>query len=101
MIRDAPYCAHHYHYLNNSLCLSCNTGIEGRYYEIQHLRKFHLDCFQCHDCHRPLSRDYFEVNNMFFCEVDARRAYQRGQIMGPGRRFPERRMTRLMNMQIS
>ncbi|KAL9084121.1 MAG: hypothetical protein Q9159_005416 [Coniocarpon cinnabarinum] len=98
VLRDEPYCSHHYHMLNNSLCRSCHTGIEGRYFEIDGRRRFHTGCFACADCRRPLAGDYFEMANRFYCEVDAQRFHQRTHHLNPGRRFPERRTTKLMEM---
>lgn len=98
VLRNEPYCSHHYHVLNNSLCRYCHTGIEGRYFEIDGRRRFHTGCFSCAECRRPLAGDYFEMGNRFYCEVDAQRFHQRATHLNPGRRFPERRTTKLMMM---
>ena len=103
VIDDHPYCEQHYHTLNNSLCHSCNRGIEGQYLETESQEKFHQNCFACAQCGIALSQDYFEVGTGVFCE---RHAF--GQMPGPGaflapgmgmgRKNPERRTTRLMMM---
>lgn len=93
-----PYCARHYHELNNSLCTNCDRGIEGPYLETEQQRKFHPHCFSCQECHRILRKDYFEFDGRTLCEQHAHRAAQQPSSLGPGRRFPERRTTRLMMM---
>lgn len=94
-----PYCARHYHELNDSLCKKCDRGIEGQYLETDDQRqKFHPHCFSCQECHRILRDDYFEWNGRTLCEQHAFRAAQQPSSLGPGRRFPERRTTRLMMM---
>lgn len=117
VIRNQPYCAQHYHELNDSLCTQCNHGIEGQYLETEVKQKYHPTCFTCQvslgilpiaffidandciqDCQRPLRDDYFEMNGKTYCEQHAFRAAQRTQFLGPGRRHPERRTTRLMMM---
>ena len=44
---DLPYCSRHYHTLNNSLCRSCDIGIEGPCLETESKERFHLHCFTC------------------------------------------------------
>ena len=103
ILQNEPYCARHYHALNNSLCTKCDRGIEGQYLETTDSRlKFHPHCFSCQECHRILRDDYFEWNGRTLCEQHAFGAAQRAarepSSLGPGRRFPERRTTRLMMM---
>ena len=43
-----PYCERHYHELNDSLCKSCDRGIEGQYLETEMKQKFHSHCFTCY-----------------------------------------------------
>ena len=102
-----PYCARHYHELNNSICGSCDRGIEGQYLELltdPSRRKFHPHCFTCQDCHLILRDDYYEWNGRVLCEQHAFAATQwstqqyPSSPLGPGRRFPEKRSTRLMMM---
>ena len=97
-----PYCSRHYHELNNSLCTKCDRGIEGQYLETDSTLKFHPHCFSCQECHRILRDDYFEWNGRTLCEQHAfgaaQRAAQQPSSLGPGRRYPERRTTRLMMM---
>jgi len=122
---DHPYCAHHYHVLNESLCDGCGIGIEGHYLETSNVsgngtKKFHQDCLTCATCKTQLSDDYFELNDRVYCEKDAfrmasgpRSPYDTapsrpsplnreyvasgvaGQALTAGK-FPERRLTKLM-----
>jgi len=98
VMHNHPYCARHYHKLNNSLCKNCDKGIEGPYLETEQNQKFHPHCFSCQECHRILRKDYFEFDGRTLCEQHAHRAAQQPSSLGPGRRFPERRTTRLMMM---
>ncbi|KAI9856459.1 MAG: hypothetical protein M1824_005397 [Vezdaea acicularis] len=98
VLKDQPYCERHYHKLNNSLCQSCDQGIEGQYLETDRKQKFHPRCLSCHDCHQQLHEDYFELNGKIYCERDALRLAQRPTFPGSGRKNPERRTTRLMMM---
>ncbi|KAF2087805.1 hypothetical protein K490DRAFT_65084 [Saccharata proteae CBS 121410] len=93
-----PYCHHHYHQLNNSLCRYCNRGIEGQYLETERHQKFHPRCFGCDTCRIPLRSDYFDVGGTVYCERHAFHAARQTSHLGPGRRHPERRTTRLMMM---
>ncbi|KAK2592680.1 hypothetical protein QQS21_009610 [Conoideocrella luteorostrata] len=68
---DKPYCEHHYHKLNNSLCGSCRRGIEGRFAEDEAKVKYHVGCFRCLDCGTSLADGYFEVGGYSYCERDA------------------------------
>ncbi|KAK5195110.1 hypothetical protein LTR47_009091 [Exophiala xenobiotica] len=123
---DHPYCAHHYHELENSLCATCGKGIEGLYMETANVagrgkEKHHPECLKCATCHVRLDHDYFELSGKVYCERDAfrlaslpksrdnapsrpspliREYISSGQDPGmvKGRNFPERRVTRLMNM---
>lgn len=96
---NRPYCARHYHALNGSLCKSCDRGIEGQYLETELKQKYHSYCFTCQDCHKILRDDYYEWNGKTLCENHAFGAAQQpSSLLGPGRRFPERRTTRLMMM---
>lgn len=101
VIQNHPYCGRHYHELNNSLCQGCDRGIEGQYLETQTRRKFHSYCFTCQDCHKILREDYFEWNGRTLCEQHAFKAAQQPSSalgIGGGRRYPERRTTKLMTM---
>ena len=98
VMHNNPYCARHYHELNGSLCTKCDRGIEGQYLETEQRLKFHPHCFSCQECHRILRDDYFEWNGRTLCEQHAFRADQQPSSLGPGRRYPERRTTRLMMM---
>lgn len=122
---DHPYCAHHYHVLNGTLCEGCGKGIEGDYIETSNVsgsgaKKFHPHCLRCATCKIQLSDDYFELSGRVYCERDAFRivngpkspydtapsrpsplnreyisSVEPGQSLAAGR-FPERRLTRLM-----
>ncbi|KAI4217028.1 MAG: hypothetical protein LQ351_000336 [Letrouitia transgressa] len=96
VLDNHPYCGRHYHQLSGSLCASCDRGIEGQYLETELKKKFHPHCFTCQDCRRILRDDYFEMNGKTYCEHHAFRAAQQTSLLGPGRRHPERRTTRLI-----
>ncbi|KAL8759106.1 MAG: hypothetical protein Q9199_000988 [Rusavskia elegans] len=99
VLDNHPFCARHYHELNHSLCKYCDKGIEGQYLETEMKQKFHPYCFSCQDCHKILRDDYFEVNGKTYCEQHAfGAAQQQTSLLGPGRRHPERRTTKLMMM---
>lgn len=100
VMNNQPYCARHYHELNDSLCTNCDRGIEGQYLETEVQQKFHPHCFSCQECHIILRDDYFEFNGKTLCEQHAFGAARTSppSSLGPGRRFPERRTTRLMMM---
>lgn len=100
VMNNQPYCARHYHELNDSLCTNCDRGIEGQYLETELQQKFHPHCFSCQECHIILRDDYFEFNGRTLCEQHAFGAARTStpSSLGPGRRFPERRTTRLMMM---
>jgi LIM domain len=98
VIDDAPYCERHYHKLNNSMCQSCDRGIEGQYLETERRQKYHPNCLTCSDCRRVLRDDYFEINAKVYCERDAYRRAQQRNFLGPGTNRIERRTTRLMVM---
>ena len=100
VMNNQPYCARHYHELNDSLCTNCDRGIEGQYLETELQQKFHPYCFSCQECHIILRDDYFEFNGKTLCEQHAFGAARTStpSSLGPGRRFPERRTTRLMMM---
>ncbi|KAI9715370.1 MAG: hypothetical protein M1812_006015 [Candelaria pacifica] len=99
VIKNQPYCERHYHQLNNTVCQTCNRGIEGQYLETEKKQKFHPRCFSCQDCRKVLGHDYFELNGKVFCEQHAFRAAQQTHFLGPGRKHPERRTTKLMFME--
>jgi len=122
---DHPYCAYHYHELENSLCATCGKGIEGLYMETANVagrgkEKHHPECLKCTTCKVRLDHDYFELSGKVYCERDAFRLASvpkshdnvpsrpspliREYISSgdpglvKGRNFPERRTTRLMNI---
>jgi hypothetical protein len=95
VLGNHPYCARHYHELNRSMCAKCDRGIEGHYVETDRKMKYHPHCFTCSHCHLILRDNYFENGtSSILCEQHA----FSGQTLGPGRRFPEKRSTRLMMM---
>lgn len=47
VLENHPYCEQHYHRLNNSICGTCDRGIEGQYLETELKQKFHPECFKC------------------------------------------------------
>lgn len=124
--KDHPFCAYHYHELENSLCASCGKGVEGLYMETANVagrgkEKHHPECLKCTTCRVRLDHDYFELSGKVYCERDAfrlasvpksrdnapsrpsplvREYISSGQDPGlvRGRNFPERRTTKLMTM---
>lgn len=81
VIDNQPYCEHHYHEANGSLCSGCHNGIEGQYLETTTSagpnggppmeKKFHPRCFTCVDCKMVLAEDYFEIRGRVYCERHA------------------------------
>lgn len=117
VIGDQPYCEHHYHERNGSLCHGCHRGIEGQYLETTSTtrfgvceKKFHPRCFTCATCHEVLSEDYFEISGVgALCERHALATLRQQQIRsgsrpyGMDRRdmYAERRTTRLINPMVA
>jgi uncharacterized CHY-type Zn-finger protein len=101
---NSPYCEHHYHLLNGSLCRACNRGIEGQYLETDQRFKFHPRCFTCLTCRVVLRDDYYEVGGKAYCERHAYAAQKSMRALAPGHnRFApnnnlQKRRTRLMMM---
>ena len=92
---DQPYCGHHYHQLEDSLCASCNQGIEGLYMETANVagrgkEKHHPACLKCATCRVQLTNDYFELCGMVYCERDAFRLAKHPRVhsRGPARPSP-------------
>lgn len=44
---NLPYCKRHYHKLNQSLCPTCDRGIEGPCLETEWHERYHPSCFSC------------------------------------------------------
>ncbi|RMZ87396.1 hypothetical protein DV736_g5377, partial [Chaetothyriales sp. CBS 134916] len=122
---DRPYCGHHYHELEDSLCATCGKGIEGLYMETANVagrgrEKHHAKCLKCARCRVQLTEDYFELSGKVYCERDAfrmasaawtqdNRAPSRSsplvreyissgepKAMQKGTNFPERMITKVM-----
>lgn len=98
-----PYCEHHYHELNGSLCNSCDRGIEGQYLETDQRQKFHPRCFSCFTCRIVLRDDYYEISGKPYCERHAFAAQRSNNSLFPGgNRFGtnnlQKRRTRIMMM---
>lgn len=70
-LNDAPYCNHHYHQLNNTLCEHCSIGIEGECIENELSQKWHLSCLRCYKCNNLIKQDYYLMNGSIVCERDA------------------------------
>lgn len=92
VLDDRPYCKHHYHQANGSLCGSCGDGIEGQYLEDESTTKHHVNCFRCGDCKVILRDGYFDVDGKAYCENDAwrriqPRKYQRSPSMSSQRSY--------------
>jgi len=92
VIDNQPYCEHHYHEANGSLCAGCHRGIEGQYLETTSTaesrggppieKKFHPRCFTCVDCRLVLADDYFEIRGRVYCERHALAAMRTQPRMG-------------------
>ncbi|KAF2659655.1 hypothetical protein K491DRAFT_590561 [Lophiostoma macrostomum CBS 122681] len=100
---NSPYCEHHYHKLNGSLCLTCNRGIEGQYLETDQRNKFHPRCFSCFTCRIILRDEYYEVSGKAYCERHAYAAQKSNISLAPGgfgfrNNNLQKRRTRLMMM---
>ncbi len=80
---DKPYCEHHYHEVNGSLCGSCGDGIEGQYLADEADKKYHSECFICTDCGDVLRDGYFEVGGKPYCEKDAWKRTQQPWMAAP------------------
>ncbi|KAI8932171.1 hypothetical protein NX059_011053 [Plenodomus lindquistii] len=102
VFENSPYCEHHYHKLNGSLCGACNRGIEGQYLETDTRRKYHPRCFTCTTCRVVLRDGYFDVNGRRYCDRHAQSAAAPPRNhLGPGGYKPrnlQKRGTRLMMM---
>ncbi|KAG5519695.1 hypothetical protein PMAC_001851 [Pneumocystis sp. 'macacae'] len=57
-----PFCAKHYHILNNSLCVACGEGIEGKCFQTETDEKYHFYCFKCNSCKKQLNEEYFDID---------------------------------------
>lgn len=113
VINNQPYCEHHYHEQNGSLCHGCHRGIEGQYLETTSSttqgiieKKYHPRCFTCSQCRMTLTDDYFEISNRIYCERHALAAMRvQAHAAGIQGIYPtdqrsmmaERRTTRLIN----
>jgi hypothetical protein len=96
VIDNQPFCEHHYHEANGSLCAGCHRGIEGQYLETTSTaesrgglpieKKFHPTCFTCVDCKLVLSDDYFEIKGRVYCERHALAAMRSQPRRGGGPR---------------
>lgn len=93
VLDDEAYCQYHYHHLNNSLCETCNRGIEGECIENELGQTWHRSCLKCVGCHQDITNDYYLINDMVYCENDALNAMNGG--LGAMAKI-EKRKTRLM-----
>lgn len=50
------------------------------------------------ECRRILREEYYEMNGRVYCERHAFKLSQQSALLGPGRRNPERRTTRMLVM---
>ncbi|ODV81897.1 uncharacterized protein CANTADRAFT_19503 [Suhomyces tanzawaensis NRRL Y-17324] len=76
---DRPYCNHHYHQLNDTICEHCALGIEGECIENEIAQKWHLHCLTCHRCHNTINADYYLINGHIICENDALKIINGGE----------------------
>lgn len=63
---NLPYCERHYHQRNQSLCPTCDTGIEGPCLETEWHERYHSTCFSCSVC-SPYS--YLKGSTFFLTSV--------------------------------
>ncbi|KAI5481638.1 zinc finger, LIM-type protein [Pseudohyphozyma bogoriensis] len=72
-----PYCQHHYHELNGSLCVNkeCNKPIEGPCVSLvgEENGGDHPECFKCthKTCRVPLLEHHFVIERLPYCERHA------------------------------
>ncbi|GEQ67483.1 hypothetical protein JCM33374_g1148 [Metschnikowia sp. JCM 33374] len=71
VLLDNAFCNHHYHTLNNTVCETCHSGIEGECIENELKQKWHLSCLKCTKCQDVISDDYYLINHQIVCEADA------------------------------
>lgn len=116
---NLPYCERHYHKLNQSLCPTCDRGIEGPCLETEWHERYHPSCFSCsvslfspilkpllfrlfliysQECACSLDGDYFEFNKRPYCERHAYQMVQGNQLAPDRMANMERRKTRMMFM---
>ncbi|CAI5760568.1 unnamed protein product [Candida verbasci] len=96
---DKPYCFTHYHILNDSICQSCNIGIEGSCIENDNLQKWHLDCLKCNQCNQRIKNDYYLINDLVYCEFDAKNVMNNKNKISINDKI-EKRRTRVYNVNI-
>lgn len=89
-----PFCAKHYHILNNSLCAACGEGIEGKCFQTETDDKYHFYCFTCHSCKKPLNGEYFDIDGKTYCEKDVNKFFK----MFPHQHL-EKRKTKILTME--
>ena len=69
-----PYCAYHYHEVNNSLCRAptCGQPIEGPCAVSHNGDRYHPDHFLCEHPHcQERLKEYWEVGGRVYCEKHA------------------------------
>lgn len=101
VLNDQPLCRQHYHEQNNTICESCNLGIEGECVVNELEQKWHLNCLLCHSCQNSINSDYYLINGSVFCEKDAEEIINRRQTYGDNNGLTskdkiEKRRTRLL-----
>lgn len=100
VLLDNPFCYQHYHSLNDTLCNSCNHGIEGDCIENELKQKWHVDCLMCSHCSRSISDDYYCVNGEVFCANDVATILEERRMLGLLTTDKvEKRRTRLMFLE--
>lgn len=100
VLLDNPFCHHHYHSLNDTLCSSCNLGIEGECIENELRQKWHVNCLTCSRCREGIQNDYYCVNNEIYCERDASMVIDERKKLGLLTSDKvEKRRTRLMYLE--
>ncbi|CAO3640910.1 unnamed protein product [Cunninghamella echinulata] len=83
VFQNQPYCQHHYHQLNKSLCHHCQLPIEGRCAQTTTLdglvhAKYHPSCFTCHTCHEQITNIYFtDKDHAIYCSTHGQQKKKR------------------------
>ena len=69
MHEDKPFCREHFIDASAEKCYECGEIINEEFVFGINDRKFHVGCFKCHTCSKPLEQ-YFTKNDCAFCLQD-------------------------------
>lgn len=62
------YCEKDYYERILGGCFSCNKLLEREFIEPEDGKKFHLGCFGCNECKKPLKDKYYAQDSKFYCK---------------------------------